>query len=261
MLRRRSRSELLVLSGAIVLLIVIAAVTFRGSSSSPPSPAPSGRPAALAFANSYAGFLDGRSPAAGLPSATTQVKALALSGGTIPAASRAGLLTVRRLRFSGVRGARYATAVMDASDRRHALQAALTLSYADGRWEVSYLVPPDLSTLYAQAAAPPPISPAVRRAASNFTLAYVDYREHATRRLPPGLPFIRRQIAAGQDPLAGLTPTKERARLESIHGLPQGSLTSVEAVASDHGRRIDFQFILERAGGLWEPWQFPVSSP
>lgn len=249
------------LSGAIVLLIVIAAVTFRGTSSSPQSPVPSGRPAALAFANSYATFLDGRSPATALPAATSQVKALASSGGTIPTASRAGFLTVRRLRFSGVQGARYATAVMDASDRRHALQAALTLSYSDGRWEVSYLIPPDLSTLYAQAAAPPPISPAVRRAASNFTLAYVDYREHVRHRPPAGLPLIQRQIAAGQDPLAGLAPTKGPARLDSINALPQGSLTSVEAVASDHGRRIDFQFILERAGGHWQAWQFPVSSP
>lgn len=259
MRRARSKRELLVLAGLVALLVVVATVSSRGASGAASAATPSAQPTAVAFARAYVSYLDGRLTADQLTAATPQAQTMARSGGVIPARDRVGTLALRRVDFSGVHGATRAKASLVAGDRGHTLQAALSLAYIGGRWRVAYLVPPDLSTILAPPAPPNRVPPAARGAAASFALAYADYREGVTRRLPGGLPFIRQQIASGHDPLAGIKPTRSRPRLISVLALDQGNLTSVQATVVDRGRRISFGFILERAAGRWPAWQFPVS--
>lgn len=254
----RVRGELLLAGVVVVVGIVLAAFTFGSSSSSPSRPSTSARLTALSFARAYLSYLDGRVPAEQLTSATAKVQAAAAAGGVIPASERAGGLRIRGLAFQGVQGALGAKAVLTGADRRRSLRAGLGLAYMGGRWRVSSLVPPDLSTQLAPTRAPASVARSVRRIAAGFALAYADYREHAGP-APSGLPTIREQIRALEDPLAGLSPTGERASLVSLRALAQGSLTSVTAVVRDR-QRISFGFVLQRAGGAWRAWQFPVGA-
>ncbi len=259
MRRANLRRELLVSAGLLALLAVLATFSFRGASgASSPAP-PSARPTAVAFAQAYVSYLDGRTTAGRLTASSPRVEAIARSGGVIPARDRDGALALTRVDFSAVRGASRAKASLVAGDRRHTLQALLSLAYLGGHWQVSDLVPPDLSTLLAPPAPPNRVPRAARGAAARFALAYADYREGVTSRLPPGLAYIRRQIATGHDPLANIQATRSRPRLVSLLALDQGELTSVQATVVDLGRRISFGFILQRSGQRWPAWQFPVS--
>lgn len=254
----RVRGELLLAGAVVVVGIVLAVFTFRSSSGPASRPSTSARPTALSFARAYLAYLDGRVPAQRLTSATARVQAIAAAGGVIPASERSGPLRIRGLAFQGVQGALGAKAVLTGADRRRSLRAALGLAYTGGRWRVSSLVPPDLSTQLAPAPGRARIARSARSVAAGFALAYADYREHAGP-VPSGLPAIREQIRALKDPLAGLSPTGERASLVLLRALEQGSLTSVTAVVRDR-REISFGFILQRAGGAWRAWQFPVGA-
>lgn len=259
-MRQRARGELLLAAVVVVIGVAAAAFTLGGSAGAPGRPSTSARPTALAFARGYLAYLDGRASSSELASATARVVATAAAAGVIPAGDRAGEVTLRRLAFEGVQGAPRATAVLTGADRSRSLQAALGLSYLDGRWQVSSLVPPDLSTLLAPRPAPTRAAPALQRAAASFTLEYADYREHAGPRPSNARGLILHQIATAQDPLAGLAATGVRVSLRSLQVLPEGSLATVAAVASDRGRRIGFGFILQRTGGSWRPWQFPAGA-
>lgn len=261
MLRVRSRSELLVLAGLVGLLVVVAAFSFSGGSGGSGTAPPSARPSALAFAQAYVSYLDGRLTGGRLAAASDQVEAVASSGGVIPARDRDGVLSLRRLNFSGVQRAPRAKASLIAGDRRHTLQAVFTLAYLGGRWQVTYLVPPDLSTLLAPPPPPGVVSPAAHRAAVRFALAYTALRDGAARRAPGGLPQIRQQIATGKDPLAGIPATRSVPRLVSLRALGQGTLTSVAVVVATGSRHRSFGFILQRGAGGWQVWQFPQSAP
>lgn len=261
MRRARLQRELLVLAGVVGALVVLAVVSFRGASGASTAAPSSARPTALAFARAYVAYLDGRVTVGQVIPVTSQVAALVRGGGAIAPRDRDGVLTLRRLNFSGVRGAPSAKASLDAGDRRHTLQAVFSLTYLGGRWRVAYLVPPDLSTILAPPAPRTQASSAARSAAARFALAYAGYREGSTRRLPAGMPYIRQQIAGGKDPLAAIQATRSQPRLVSLDALPQGPLTSVAAVIAAGGQRHSFSFVLERAAGRWQAWQFPVSGP
>ena len=215
----------------IVLLPVLgglALISMRGKASSASTVAPSARPAASAFASAYISFLNGRLAAAALPDATAAVRTLASSGGRVPAAYQ-GKLVFGGVRFSGVLGARRANAGLIARAGSHTLEASIALAYAGGRWQVTTLVPPDFSTVFSPANPPVSVSPAVRAAARSFALAYADYRTGASARPPEALPAIERQLAAGQDPLAGTSHSRSRR--------PPSPAADAPAGAAGRGRR------------------------
>lgn len=247
-------------AGLLVAVVVVAVLSFRHSPAPATAAASSGRSATLAFARSYVAFLDGRATANALRPALPGVRATAMRAGVIPPADRRGALKLRRLQFSGVRGAATARATIVAGDRRRTLQTTLSLTRAGGQWRVASLVPPDLSTVYAQPGPAPEVTAAMRQAATRFAAAYVAYRERRTTRLPSGRPLIRRQIAAGRDPLAAVRPPRARPARVSVRVLPMGAVAAVAATAGERTSRLRFSFILQRAGGRWSAWQFPVSA-
>lgn len=249
-----------VLNLVLVLLVVGlvggAIVASSGGSSSPAPPSPA-QPSATAFADAYIAYLDGLESATALTGATSEVTAIARQGGSIPPPSRAGRLRVIAVRLRGVGGAPTAAATIEATDRRHALQASVGLRFAAGAWRVVSLVPPDFATILAGRTGAAPRTPlALRRAAARFALAYVDYMEGASRRLPSTGATIVHQIDQRQDPLAGIAPTRVRASLISLRfGAPQGAVRSATAVIADRGRH-SVTFVLSRTATSWRPAAF-----
>jgi Tfp pilus assembly protein FimT len=257
---RRRRGELLGLVVIVAVLAVIAGISLLGGSSPASTTAPSARPAANAFARSYLSYLAGRSDIATLPYLTAQARAQAAAGGRVPAPYRRQL-SLRKFAFTGVLGARRASAGLTASAGSHVLQAAVALTYTNGSWQVSSLVPPDFPTVFSPPPPPPKdVPPAAAAAARAFAVAYSNYRTGAARALPSGLSAIRRQIASRQDPLATTTPNRAPAHLLKLSMLPQGTLSVVDAVTAAAGDRLSFSFILQQTGGHWQASQFPVSA-
>lgn len=248
--RRRHAWELPATAGLLLAVVLIALLAFRHASAPAMTPATSARPAATAFARSYVAYLDG---AGTLPRAAPGVNSIAAAAGRIPPADRTGALRVRRLQVSEVQGAATARALLVARDRSHTLEATLTLVRSSNRWQVRSLVPPDLPTIYAPGPAKVHVPASAKSAAVRFATAYVEYREHATHRLPAGAPLIRRQIAAGLDPLAGKRPTGAI----TVRVLPEGAVADVAASA---GKRLQFSFVIKRAGAGWIAWQFPQAA-
>lgn len=248
------------MAALVAVLGALAAISLRGGASSASTVAPSARPAANAFARAYVEFLNGRLTAQALPDATSQVKGVASSGGRVPKAYR-GKAVLHRVAFNGVLGARRASALVLAGAGSRRVEAQFTLGYARGRWQITSLVPPDFSTLFAPGAPPVRVPAAERQAAAEFALAYANYRTGAGKGPPAGLSTIRSQIATHHDPLAGIRPTRTAARLVQLQMLPQGELTVVDAVLAAGGRRLAFGFTMEQAGGHWQAWQFPVREP
>lgn len=256
----RRRGELLVLVVLVAGLAVVAAVSLQGGSSTSSNTAPSARPAASAFAESYVSYLGGQTSAATIPYASPQVRSVLTAAGGIPAAYR-GKVALTKLAFTGVLGAPRASALLTASAGGRTLRAALSLAYTGGRWEVSSLVPPDFDTVFSPPAPAIRVPTAVQLAARAFALAYSDYRTGATSSVPAGQSYILQQITARQDPLAGTAHTGAHARVIQLSALPQGTLTSVDAVTDAAGHRLSFTFIMQLAQGHWQASQFPVSSP
>jgi hypothetical protein len=257
---RRRRRQLVTLALIAPVVAGLALVALRGSASSASTVAPSARPTATAFARAYVSFLNGHLAASELPDMTERTRALAASGGRVPAAYR-GRVVLRAVPFNGVLGATSASARIIARAGRHSVEAAFALGYAGGHWSVTTLVPPDFPTVFSPPAPPVSVPAAARAAARTFALAYADYRTGARANPPAGQPTLERQIAAGQDPLAATARTGARARLVRMALLPQGRLTAVDAALSAGGRRLSFGFILQAAGGGWQPSSFPVSEP
>jgi hypothetical protein len=257
---RRRRGELLGVAVVIAVLAVIAGISLLGGSSPASTTAPSARPAADAFARSYIAYLAGRTNADALQYVSAHARAQAASGGRVPAAYR-DRVTLRKLAFSGVLGARRASANITAGAGARTLQAAAALTYADGRWQVSSLVPPDFPTVFSPPPPPPKgVPPAAAAAARAFAVAYSNYRTGAVHALPSGLSLIRRQIATRQDPLATTAPSHAPAHLLKLSMLPQGTLSVVDAVTAAAGQRLSFSFILQQTAGHWQASQFPVSA-
>jgi hypothetical protein len=258
---RRRRSQVTVLVLALPVLAGLALVSLRGGASSASTVAPSARPAALAFASAYVSFLNGRSVAADLPDATGGVRATAATGLRAPTAYQ-GKVVLQSVPFKGVLGAMQASAGIVARTGRHTLDAELTLGYADGRWRVTALVPPDFDTVFSPPPGPVGVSLAIRTAARAFALAYADYRTGARPHPPSGSPTIEGQIADHQDPLAGTPRTGSGARLLTLSLLPQGSVIPVDATVVAGGHRLAFSFLLQQnPSGGWVPGSFPVSAP
>lgn len=258
MIRRRVRVD--VLLGVVVVILVLGAVLLEQGTAGSETGAPStaARPAAVSFAQGYLSYLDGRLPARALPDASSKVKLVAAGAPPIPAGDQQGPLRLTGVRMTYVKGATSAEAVVMDRDRTHFYGFEIDLGFVGGRWQVVYLIPPDLSTILAAPYHPPPAPPAVRLAAERFALAYADYREGATRTPPGGLPTITQQLAAGQDPLAGAAPTHARAVLESITlGPVDGDAASAAIVLKDASRHLRFDFDLERSSGRWQAWGFP----
>lgn len=243
----------------VASLAVVAEVSLRGGSSPASTTAPSARPAANAFARAYVAYLTGRIGAAAVPDLSPLARAQATDAGRVPVAYR-NHVTLRRLAFSGVLGARRASALLTAAAGSHTLEAALGLAYVGGRWEVSTLVPPDFPTVFSPPPPPIHVPSAVQTAARAFALAYANYRTGAAAAPPPGLASIRTQIATHQDPLAATAPSHSPARLVQLSALPQGNISVVDAVAATAGRRLSFSFIMQLAGGRWQASQFPESA-
>jgi hypothetical protein len=247
---------------AVILPVLggLAMISLAGGASSASTTAPSARPAAGAFANGYASFLNGRLAASSLPEATPAVRALAASGGDVPPAYR-GRVALHQVVFTGVLGARQARALIVARAGAHTLEAELGLTYTGRQWQVSALVPPDFSTVFSPPPPPVQVPAAARAAARAFALDYADYRTGARATPPAGLSTIRGQIAAGHDPLSGIPRAHAAAQLTALHLLPQGQSSPVDAVLVAGGRRLRFTFILARSGNGWQAWQFPVRQP
>jgi hypothetical protein len=257
---RRRRGELVAVVVIVAALAVVAGISLQGGSGAGSATAPSARPAANAFVHSYVSYLAGRSDAGTLPYVTAPARAQAAAGGQVPAAYRSQV-SLRKFTFTGVLGARRASAGITAGAGSHTLQAAVALTYSNGRWQVSSLVPPDFPTVFSP---PPPVPkgvpPSAAAAARGFAVAYSDYRTGAAATPPSGLSSIRRQIATRQDPLAGTAANHANASLLQLSMLPQGTLSVVDAVTAAAGQRLRFSFILQQTGGRWQASQFPVSA-
>jgi hypothetical protein len=253
---RRSGATINVLLAVGVVLVVASVFVFRGGSSSSGPPATQ-RSVAEAFASAYVRYLDGQIPVSQLPDADAGVLRTA-NGVVLPARLRAGQLTLAQLKLYDVSRST-ARAGFGAHDRKNYLPATIVLARRAGAWEVVGLVPPDLAELY-----PPPKIPqapsAAQTAASNFVLAYVDYREGVRRNPPAGLPLIAKQIAHGQDPLAHVAPTHTPAKLELLQlGPVNNGGVAATAQLSDGGSSFTVLFTMQKGGGSWKAWQFLVS--
>lgn len=249
---RRSGATINVLLAVGVVLLVGSVFVFRGGSSSGGTPATS-QTVAEAFAGAYIRYLDGEIPLSQLPDASAAVLRTA-DGIVIPARLRAGRLTLVQLKVTKASGSKETVAFV-ARDRRYFLPTAITLDRRGGGWEVVGLEPPDMALLQPPRKIPPAPS-AAQTAASNFALAYVDYRE-GLRRQPPVGPLIAREIARGQDPLAHVAPTHRPAHVDSLLLGPVANGTvSATAQISDGGSSMTILFAMQKGAGGWTASQF-----
>jgi hypothetical protein len=250
---RRSGATINVLLAVGVVLLVGSVFVFRGGNSSGGAPATS-QTVAEAFAAAYIRYLDGEIPLSQLPDASAAVLRTA-DGVVIPARLRAGRLTLVQLKVTKASGSMETVAFV-ARDRRYFLPTAITLDRRGGGWEVVGLEPPDMALLQPPPKIPPAPS-AAQAAASNFALAYVDYREGVRSQPPVGLPSIGREIARGQDPLAHVARTHRRAHIESLLLGPVANGTvSATAQLSDGGSSVTILFAMRKGAGGWTASQF-----
>jgi hypothetical protein len=256
---RRIRLDLalaLVVAMAVAAAALVHGGTAASSTVTPGSPAP----VADAFSRAYLGYLDGSVGLDALPDTTSRVRLL--GDEQIPPAARSGPIRLTSLQLSHVAGAAEAQALVVGRDRRHEYTVEIDIHFLDGRWQVIYIVPPDLTTILASPAHVPAAPSALRLAASRFAVAYVDYREGATYTLPVALPAMRRQIQTGQDPLVATTPTHTGARLESLElGPVADGAVAARAVLVDAGAQVPLEFDLQQSAGGWQAWGFPEGSP
>jgi hypothetical protein len=262
MSRRGARFDLLLV--ALVICVVGGAFAIQrgtgGSSAATPPKSP--QAAAATFINAYARVLQGDLSPRALPGASARVDSIAAGAGPIPAGSRAGSLTLSALQYRYVRGSTTAQASATARDRRHAYQIDIGLQYAHGQWGVVYLVPPDFSTILARTPRHSSTPPALVHAADQFALAYEAYRSGLARNPPNGLPAIRGQIAAGQDPLASNPPASAPPSIASVaFGPVQGNIVAATAVVQAGAARPSFTFLLARSGSQWKPSSFLQEAP
>lgn len=256
---RRIRLDL-ALALVVAVPVAAAALVHEGTAASstviPGSPAP----VADAFSRAYLSYLDGAVALADVPDATSRVRSLA--EGQVPPADRAGQARLTRVQLSHVAGAAEAQALVVGRDQRHEYSFEINIHFLGGRWQVDYIVPPDLDTILARPARVPAPPASLRLAASRFAVQYVDYREGATRVIPASLPEMRRQIESGQDPLAATTPTHSPARLSSlVLGPVADGAVAASAVLVDAGARTPVQFDLEQTAAGWQAWGFPEGAP
>jgi len=255
--RRRVRLDLLL--GALVILAVAAAfVVHQGTPSSQHLASSSPDPAATAFAQAYLLYLDGARPARSLPDASDRVRAIAGGAPPIPVLARRGPVKLASMRVTYVRGALSAQAAVVGRDRAHRFGFPLELRYLRGRWQVVYMIPPDVYTItatpYRQPAAPQPL----RQAAAVFALDYAEYREGTRPSPPAGSSTVAQQIAARRDPLAGTVPSHVEPRVVSVtFGPVVGGTAAANATLTDRGRKLRFGFDLRQAAGGWQAWGFP----
>ncbi|MGO9754660.1 MAG: hypothetical protein ACLP8S_01100 [Solirubrobacteraceae bacterium] len=150
------------------LSTLLAALTLAGcGAAQQPTRSPSRRQAATAgaavdqevtltqFADAYLRFLDGRSRAARLPDSTVAVRREAARGGQLPAAKRAGPLSLVDITpAQGTPGGWF----FSGRDRAHTFPAAATLKRAGAGWIVTRLATPDWTQDLTPSAAPTPAS-------------------------------------------------------------------------------------------------------
>lgn len=258
-LRRRRRVRLDLLLGALAVLAVAAAILVQQGTASSQDLAPSSPDSALtAFARAYVSYLDGRLPARSLPNASDRVRAIAGGSPPIPAVARRGALELAALRVTYVRGALSAQAAALGRDGAHTYGFTLDLRFANGEWQVSYLVAPDVYTITAAPYRRPVAPRTLRTAASTFALAYGAFREGARSAPPAGASTIEEQIAAGRDPLAGTAPSHAEPRLVAVaFGPAVGGVASATATLTDQGQKLQFDFDLREVAGGWQAWGFP----
>lgn len=254
--RRRVRLDLLL--GALVVLAIGAVILVQGTASSQSLAPVSPRPAAVAFAQAYLGYLDGRLPARSLPDASDRVRAIAGGSPPIPAGARRGTLELVQMRVTYVRGALTGQAAVLGRDGAHAYGFTVEFRYLGGRWQAVYLIPPDVYTVTATPHGQPAAPEALSRTAAAFALAYAAYREGTRPSPPAGSPTIEQQIAARRDPLGAIAPSHVAPRLVSVHlGPAVEGAASASAVLSDRGRKLRFAFDLQQSAGGWQAWGFP----
>ena len=255
---RRIRLDL-ALALLVAVAVAAAALIQQGSSASGTVTPSSPRPVAEAFSRAYLGYLDGSVGLAALPDATSRVRTLGAE--RIPPAARSGPLRLTEVRLSYVGGSTRAQALVVGRDERHGYSFEIDISFVGGRWQVTYIVPPDLATILATPARPPASPRALALVAGRFAVAYVDYREGSDSALPASLPLMRSQIGRGQDPLADITPTHARSRLVSLALGPivRGDVAA-HAVVASAGTRLTVEFDLKRTSMGWAAWGFPEAS-
>jgi hypothetical protein len=143
-------------------------------------------------------------------------------------------------------------------DGAHAYGFTIALRYLSGRWQVSYLNPPDVYTITATRSRRPPAPPALRRTAAAFALAYAAYREGTRPSPPAGSATLAQQIASGRDPLAHIPPSHAAPRLVSVQvGPPAEGAAAASATLTDRGAKLRFDFDLEQVVAGWQAWGFP----
>ena len=256
---RRIRLDL-ALALVVAMAVAAAALVHEGTAASstvtPGSPAP----VADAFSRAYLGYLDGASRS--MPCRTPRAGCARSADEQIPPAAPLGPDPAHAPQLSHVAGAAEAQALVVGRDQHHEYSFEIDIRFVEGRWQVVYIVPPDLDTILAPPAHVPAPPSALRLAASRFATQYVDYREGATHTLPAALPAMRRQIQTGQDPLVATTPTHAPARLASlVVGPVADGAVAARAMLVDAGAQLPVEFDLEQTAGGWQAWGFPEGSP
>ncbi len=171
------------------LSTLLAAITLAGcGAAQQPTRTPSRRQAATAgaavdqevtltqFADGYLRFLDGRSPAARLPDSTVAVRREATRGGQLPAAKRAGPLSLVDITpAQGTPGGWF----FSGRDRAHTFPAGATLQHAGAGWIVTRLATPDWTqdlTPSAASTSAPAGSDGAVAAATRFLSGYLPWQ-------------------------------------------------------------------------------------
>lgn len=253
---RRSGATINMLLAVGVVLLVVSVFVFRsgGAASQPPA---SARSVADTFAGAYVRYLGGQIALNQLPDADAGVLRTA-NGIVVPPRLRAGQLTLAALSLTP-RSPSTASAVFAARDGRRYLPVMIALSRRGGTWLVVGLVPPDFSELDPLPKIPRAPS-AAYTAASNFVLAYADYRAGERPRPPAAGSLIDKEIASGQDPLARTPATHTPARLDSLQlGPVTNGTVSATAQMHEAGSSLTVLFTMQKEGGLWTASQFILS--
>jgi hypothetical protein len=254
---RRSHVEV-ALGLTVVAAVAAAALVHEGSDSSDTSAPPSPRATATAFGQAYMEYLSGGFKAQALPAAAPQVQSVLAGAPPIPAASRHGSVALAGVRLTYVSGSSSAKAALLGRDSKHSYPVTIELRYAGNAWQVADLIPPDLPEILAPVLSKPTTPVAVHGAAKDFALAYAAFRSGATHTLPSGTATLRRQIQAGQDPLAGEPATGARVRLKSLDFGPDvNDVVAVAAVVSQGGHSRRFSFDVQLSAGRWQALGFP----
>ncbi len=204
------------------------------------------------FATAYAHYLDGGSISALRRYGSITATAEATGDGRIPVAFRDGILTLASTSaFARTCCSAQETVVL--TDRSEDYPLTVDLLYEQNRWQVSNLIPVDLSIDRHLPESEGVDTPAdANTAARQFATSYVRFRA-GEGAVPTGLTAVaRNQITQGSDSLVGTGLPHQHVRIVSIaYGPPTGSEFAATATVTDGLMRETFSFLMTHTRAGW----------